>query len=127
VTVTVVFDTSAILAYVKGSIAVGELLSIVADDGDTVLVPATCLAEASRQVRDEDEAMVTILTGAPCVALAPLTADQAIEVGAVVRGSNSVDLGHAAVEAIGHGAQLATQHVAETSRLLPEDWPVIEL
>jgi hypothetical protein len=125
--VTVVFDTSAVLAYVKGSIAVGELLSIIADDGDTVLVPTACLAAACRQVPHEDEAMLAILAGAPCVASGPLTADQAIEVGAVTRRSSAIDLGHAAVEAVGHNAQLATQDVAAMSRLLPDDWPVIEL
>ncbi len=32
-TVTVVLDTTAVLAYTKGSIAMGELLSIITDDG----------------------------------------------------------------------------------------------
>jgi hypothetical protein len=45
VAITVVLDTSAVPAYTKGSIAVGELLSIITNDGDTALVPATCLAE----------------------------------------------------------------------------------
>jgi hypothetical protein len=127
VSVTVVFDTSAVLAYVKGSVAVGELISIIADDGDAVLVPASCVAAASQHVRKDDEAMLGILAGAPCVVLAPLTPEQAIEVGAVVRDSTGIDRGHAAVEAKGHNAQLATQDVAEMSRLLPDDWPVIEL
>jgi hypothetical protein len=32
-----------------------------------------------------------------------------------------------AAAAVGHDAQLATQNVAAMSRLLSEDWPVIEL
>jgi PIN domain len=126
VTVTVVLDTSAVLAYTKGSIAVGELLAIVADDGDTVLIPASCLAAACRHVANGgDEALLRLLSTAPSVALAPLTPEQAMEVGAKARRATGIDAGHAAAEAIIHDAQLATQEPAEMSRLLPTDWPII--
>lgn len=125
--VTVVLDTSAVLAYTKGSIAVGELLSIVTDDGDTVLVPASCLAEAHRESPPAVDALLQILSAVPCVALAPLRPDQAAEVGALARASSGIDVGHAAVEAIRNEAQLATQDGAAMSRLLPKDWSVIEV
>jgi hypothetical protein len=126
-TVTVVLDTSAIVAYTKGSVAVGELLSIIADDGDTVLIPASCLAAAGRQLGHGEEALLGVLSTAPCVALAPLTPEQAIPVGISARRAAGIDQGHAAVEAIGHSAQLATQDGAAMGRLLPAGWPIVEI
>jgi hypothetical protein len=134
VTVTVVLDTSAVLAYAKGSVAIGELLSIITDDGDTVLIPATCLAVAARHLAETEEVLLGVLSTVPCVAVAPLTGDQAVRVGAVVRRSESgqaarratsVDRGHAVVEAVDRGAQLATANEVTMRRLLPADWPVI--
>ncbi len=124
--VTVVLDTTAVLAYAKGSIAVGELLSIVADDGHTALIPAACLAEAHRRQAD-NSALLRVLAAAPCVELAPLMPEQAAEVGAGAGGSAGLDQGHAAVEAVARGAQLATQDVAIMSLLLPPDWPILEV
>jgi rRNA-processing protein FCF1 len=125
--VTVVLDTSALLAYTKGSIAVGELVSIISDDDDTVLVPAACLAEANRQLPQGQDAVLGVLVGITNVEVASLPAEDAIDVGATARSASGIDLGHAAVEAVRHEAQLATQDGATMSRLLPYDWPIIEV
>ncbi|MEJ3748758.1 hypothetical protein WEI85_36460 [Actinomycetes bacterium KLBMP 9797] len=125
--VTVVLDTSALLAYSKGSIAVGELVSIVADDDDTVLVPAACLAEAYRQLPVGQDALLGILTDVTSVEIAPLASEDAPAVGASARTVSGIDLGHAAAEAVRHDAQLATQESAAMSRLLPADWPILEV
>jgi hypothetical protein len=127
VSVTLVLDTSALLAYTKGSIAVGELLSIITDDEDTALVPASCLAEAYRQLPPGPDAILGILTDVPCIAVAPLAPEHAAQVGAAARQASSVDAGHAAVEAVVHDAQLATQDGATMTRLLPPDWPIIDV
>jgi hypothetical protein len=127
VTITVVLDTTAILAYTKGSIAVGELLSLITDDGDTALVPATCLAEAQRRVTGHEDALLSILPAIACVETGPLLPDQATEVGVAARGRGGIDAGHAALEAVAREAQLVTQDVALMSRLLPPDWPILEL
>jgi hypothetical protein len=127
VTVTLVLDTTAVLAYAKGSIAVGELLSIITDDGDTVLVPATCLAEAHRRLNDAEDALLAVFSTIPCVEVGPLLPSQAVEIGVAARTSGGIDAGHAAVEAVAREAQLATQDVVTMSRLLPPDWPIIEV
>jgi hypothetical protein len=47
-----ILDTSAILAYARGSIHVGEPVAEVDDEGAAVGVPIPCLAEASWMVGD---------------------------------------------------------------------------
>jgi len=126
VSVTLVLDTSAILAYAKGSIAVGELISIIADDGDTALVPATCLAEAYRVLPGSESQLLGVLASVSSVGLAPLGGDQAVDVGTSAH-DIGIDLAHAAAEAIAHDAQLATQHRVVLDRLLPPDWPILDV
>jgi hypothetical protein len=46
--IAVVFDASALTAYLDGNVSVGELMLEVADEGRQVAVPATCLAAPSR-------------------------------------------------------------------------------
>jgi hypothetical protein len=50
--IRVVYDTSAILAFVRGSIHAGELLAVVGEEGGTVGLPMACLAEANWMVGD---------------------------------------------------------------------------
>jgi hypothetical protein len=126
VTVTTVLDTSTLLAYTKGSLAVGELLSIITDDGDTALIPAACLAEAYRQM-DGENSLLSLLSGIPCVAHAPLTPEQAAEVGAISAKGGGVDSGHAIVETLAADAQLVTTEAAKMRGLLPRGWPVLEV
>ncbi|MEU3455636.1 hypothetical protein ABZ671_18845 [Micromonospora sp. NPDC006766] len=54
-TVRIVLDTSAIIAFGRESIDVGEVLAEVADEDDCVFgLPVLCLAEAARVVTDQD-------------------------------------------------------------------------
>lgn len=49
----IVLDTSAVVAYTRSSMAVGEILSEIADEEDAVaLVPLPCLVEAAHIVGD---------------------------------------------------------------------------
>lgn len=51
--VCLVFDTTAVTSWVRGSVAVGETLAEIADDHGAVLIPLWCLVEAGN-----DTAMV---------------------------------------------------------------------
>ncbi|MCX5070895.1 hypothetical protein OOJ91_34165 [Micromonospora lupini] len=54
-TVRVVLDSSAIVAFCRESIGVGEVIAEVADEeGCVVGLPVLCLAEAARVVTDQD-------------------------------------------------------------------------
>ncbi|MFG2064487.1 hypothetical protein ACGFIK_24060 [Micromonospora sp. NPDC048871] len=64
VTVRVILDTSAIVAFARESIDVGEVIAEVADEPDAVFgLPVLCLAEAARIVADSTR--LDLLTGLP--------------------------------------------------------------
>jgi hypothetical protein len=52
--VKIVLDTSAIVAYTRGSTAVGEILGELSDEGAIAGLPVLCLAEARPAVVDTD-------------------------------------------------------------------------
>jgi hypothetical protein len=126
-TITAVLDTSALIAYTKGSVAVGELLSIITDDGDSALIPAACLAEAHRRLGEGEDALLTLLSTISCVEHTSLSPEQVSEVGVLARRGGGIDSGHAAVEATAAGAQLITQDAVRMAGLLAPDWPIIEV
>jgi hypothetical protein len=49
--IRLIYDTSAIVAFAHGSVHPGELLSVIAEEGGVVGLPASCLAEAEWIVR----------------------------------------------------------------------------
>jgi hypothetical protein len=100
VSVTLILDTSFVLAYAKGSFAAGELLETLTDDGDTAVLAAATLAEAHAAASPELLPMLRLLIATvECLAVAPLTAETAEDVGALAR---LVSFGNA------HAAQLAS-------------------
>jgi hypothetical protein len=58
--IKLVLDTSAILAFTRGSVHVGEPLSEVADEGGVSALPTLCLAAARWMVDDGDRLEVLI-------------------------------------------------------------------
>lgn len=63
-TIRVILDASAIVAYTRESIDVGEVIAEVADEeGAAVGLPVMCLVEASRAVVDRDR--LDLLVGHP--------------------------------------------------------------
>jgi hypothetical protein len=61
--IRVLLDASAIVAFTRGSIDVGEVIAEVADERAAVGLPLLCLAEASRAVADAH--LLTLLAGHP--------------------------------------------------------------
>jgi hypothetical protein len=71
--VTLVLDTSAVVAYTHQSINIGEPISEVHDGGGQVLIPIVCLLEATRTA---DQHLLGLLLAHPAVTVEPLPADQ---------------------------------------------------
>jgi len=66
VSIRLILDTSALLAYVAAdtrAMDVGELLLTVQENGDTTGVPALCLIEAYQQIPESAQAKLMELVG----------------------------------------------------------------
>ncbi|HKN56382.1 MAG TPA: hypothetical protein VJX66_28080 [Amycolatopsis sp.] len=123
----IVLDTSAVAAYSRGSVAVGELIMIAADEGETIGVPVTCVAEAHALAKGVEAAMLHHLaSAAPGVTVLPLLLSDAANVGLLSRRS-SLGVGHAIATAKAAGCYLATADGATIRRLVDDDRFVIDL
>lgn len=128
--VAVIFDTTAVLSY-PVSVAAGELIAEVADERRLVGVPALCLSEAYADADDPHttrqlDRLVTI----DAVAVLPLRADQAREIGHYatrIALYGGLSIGAAVAAALEHGAYYASTTPKPAARILPAGWPVLDL
>jgi hypothetical protein len=126
-TVTLIIDTSFVLAYANGSLAAGELLGIVTEDGDTTMLPAAALSEAYSIAKPAALPMLRLLTTTiGCVAIAPLTADTAPEVGTRAKVVSWGDA-HAAQIALDYDLSVATGDRRRIEPAFPDGWDYIEI
>ena len=133
--VAVVLDTSALLSYVDGNIAVGELIAEIADEARLVAIPATCLAQARAIVADDlAAAHLLLLTTTPTVVVIPLATDQfgradpiwrVGEIGLVAAGD--VGVGHAVHAALVNSAYYVTARPDLVDGVLPHGWVVLDV
>jgi hypothetical protein len=72
VSVRAILDTTAIQAYAAGSIAVGELIGELSDEGVQFGLPALCLIEAASDANDHTSDVLAILAEHPSGAWLPL-------------------------------------------------------
>ncbi|MEV6349630.1 hypothetical protein [Actinoplanes sp. NPDC051851] len=64
-----VLDTTAVVAWVRGSIAVGETLAEIDDEGGYVAIPLWCLIEAGHSTAMLDRERLDLLLAHPATAL----------------------------------------------------------
>jgi hypothetical protein len=83
---SVVLDTSAMVAYARGSVAVGELIVLVSEESaGRVNLPVVALAEAYGRVDEADHPMLGLLKAGERSVVAPLDPGAAAHVGVVGR------------------------------------------
>ena len=124
-TVRIVLDTSALLAYARLSgVAVGELIAMVEEDGGAAVVgiPAGCFLEAhaalaagqadAEAARDRARLVDLATTVDGVTAVLPLLGADVVA---------AAEDGHAAVEVRRHGALLATYEGRQARRNLPDE------
>jgi hypothetical protein len=124
VSIRLVWDTSALLAYVSGDIRVvelGELLATVVDGGDVTGIPALCLIAAYKGSDGEQRTKLGELTSddGPTVILPVLAAD--VTPIAELTGNLPYDLAQAAYAAHRQDALLGTYERAQYANAVNED------
>jgi hypothetical protein len=122
-----VLDTAALLAYAEGTDRVGDRLAAVADRGESVLIPATCLASAYQQVTNDGWDYLDVIANLEHSVVAPLTHEHCAVLGGWAR-TLGLDTAHAAIEAAAHAVvPLMTSQRDLVTRFLPKDWPIIDV
>jgi hypothetical protein len=124
--VGLVLDTTAITAYMRGSVRVGAQIAVAADAAFDVLVPATCLAQAYREADAVTFHLLDVLADLPNVVVAPLERGHCSVLGGWARALGSLDLAHAVIETAAHPiVPLVTSRADLATSILPAAWPMI--
>jgi len=123
----VVLDTDALLAYSQRAESVGYQLVLVADRGESALVPAACLATAYQRVTDDGWRYLDILTSLEYVVVTPLTREDCSVLGGWAR-TLGLDTAQAAIQAAAHPiTPLMTSQRDLVTTFLPKEWPIIDI
>ncbi len=129
--VAVVLDASALRAYADGVIAVGELMSEVADEGRYVGIPSACLVAARASVDEDDTfaaGQIAFLLTVDAVAVLPLDASDVLEVAEYTRAAGGdISMGHAVCAALAHEAFYVTARPKQAMGVLPAGWDVLNI
>jgi hypothetical protein len=127
VTVGLILDTTALVAYMNGSINVGTRIAEAADEGYDVLVPALCLAQAHRDADATSFRWLGVLADVGNVQVVPLERRRCSIVGSWSRALGTLDLAHVAVEAAANPiVPIVTTRGHLLRTVLPAAWPIIE-
>ncbi len=121
-------DTSALKAYMRGSIDVGAQIADASSMNLATIVPALCFAQAYRESNRDSFHMLDVLGANPAVMVAPLEQGHCSVLGGWSRTLGSLDLAHAAVEAAANAlVPIMTAHRDLVTRILPAEWPIIDI
>jgi hypothetical protein len=121
--IKLVLDTSAILAFTRGSIHVGEPISEVANEGGLSALPTLCLAAAKWMVDDRDR--MQVLADHPDTVVVPASPDF-FALGIVETWVGNLDASAAVLTAIDQEAFIMTARPG-LYRGLIDDGPIVEI
>ena len=105
--IRLVFDTSAIVAFTRGSIHVGELLAEIDDEHAAVALPLACLVDAVPAVADIDRLELLVAHRATAVKTDEPALWQALAATCEIVGR--ADAAAAALAAIDHNVDVLTR------------------
>lgn len=127
-----VLDSGALMAYVHGVEAVGQILVDVADVGATVVVPLVSLIEAYSLLHHDEHELLRLLRRNPAVqtvlpALDVDGADDCPWIGSMARHTGRLGAGHAAYVALTNAAGVVTSRADQIRAVLGNDWEIVEV
>jgi hypothetical protein len=123
----IILDTAALLAYADGSLRVGEIVALLADRGESVVIPAACLATAYRDVEGDGASLLDLIATLEHAVVAPLTREHCAVAGGWAR-ILGLDTAQAAIEAANNPVTpLMTEHRSLVTRFLPKTWPIVDV
>lgn len=108
-TVAIVLDTTAVTAWVSGSIAVGELLAEIEDGHGAALIPLACLVEAAHKTALLEQARLELLVAHPATMVISDNPDEWPALAATRNLVDRADLASAAWLAIDCGVDVMTR------------------
>ncbi|ATO85166.1 hypothetical protein ACWT_5751 [Actinoplanes sp. SE50] len=114
--VSLVLDTSAIAAWVRGSAAVGELLAEIDAEGGKVVIPLTCLLAAASQITTDREWLYLLLDHPTTVLISDDPEDWEM-LSSTISLLGTADLASAAWIALDWNTEVLTQHSDRYAKL----------
>jgi hypothetical protein len=123
--VQLIFDTSAVVAFSRASIHVGELLAEVHDEGAAAAIPLPCLVEAVHAVADTDRLHLLLAHHATVILTDDPTSWQALATTYDIVGRP--DAAAAALAAIDYGVAVLTRQPGLYAGLDPDGRMVIPI
>lgn len=125
--IRLILDTSAALAYTTTSVALGETIVEVVDEGAQFAVPVLCLVEAGRLVEEKlTDRLALLVAHEQCVVL-PMLAEDWRPVAELTAMLDRVDLAVSLLEAIDREAYVITAEPFSYAPAGGEGLPVIGL
>ena len=119
----IVLDTTALLAYARiESVAVGELIAVVRDDGDVCAAPALALLDVWNQLKPPEQAMLTDLfrRDDPPVEAIPFREEQLEQVAAIAA-EDGLAIAHTVAVVMAYDSTVVTYTPERYRRWLDED------
>lgn len=108
-TVAIVLDTTAVTAWVRESLAVGELLAEINDAYGVALIPLACLVEAAHRTALLEQARLELLVAHPATMIVSDNPDEWPALAATRNLVDRADLASAAWLAIDCGVDVMTR------------------
>jgi hypothetical protein len=107
---------------------VGRQIARRADRSEAVLVPVLCLAEAYRRVRTDGANLLDIVQGIDHIVVTPVEQDMASVLGGFTNQLGRMDVAQLVITAAEHSlVPVMTSERKLITRILPDEWPIIDL
>ncbi len=125
--VRLILDTSAVLAYARGSINVGETITEVIQEGGWIGASVVCLAEASRVVPQQDAFGVPLLANHDRFVALPAEEGEWRKLAWWAKTLDGVDRAATAIEALDRRGYVVTAEPEVYEEKVDGELPVIAI